>query len=174
LNSFGQTGYAKTAGKDNGAVSTPMKVASLSGKNVTSLDGGAHHSAAVTQDGKCYIWGRIDGGQLGIKFTDAQIKDPELVRLDDREKPRICLRPTEVPEVGSAVHVGCGTEHTVVVNSEGVAYSTGFGTQGQLGLGSYDDIDTFQQIPKERVKGKKLTWSGAGGQFSIVAAPVDA
>lgn len=170
LNGFGQTGYAKTAGKDNGAVSTPTKIVTLSGKKVISMGAGANHSVAITSDGKCLVWGSIDAGQLGVKFTDAQVKDSKLIRLDDREKPRICLLPTEVPTIDSATHVGCGTDHTIVLDSEGAAYATGFGTQGQLGLGSYDDIDVFQRIP---AKEKKLIWAGCGGQFSIVAAPAD-
>ncbi|POR38947.1 Uncharacterized protein TPAR_00847 [Tolypocladium paradoxum] len=171
LNSFGQAGDAKTAGSDSGLVPFPTKIPGLCGKGVTILSGGAHHSAAVTADGQCLVWGRMDGGQLGVAFTPGQLQDETLVRCDERSKPRICLRPTAVSNVGKGLHVACGTDHTIFVNTDGHAYATGFGSEGQLGLGSDDDVDVAERIGGEGVKDKLLTWAGAGGQFSAVAAP---
>ena len=150
-----------------------MRIEGLRGKEVRSLNGGHSHSAAVTSDGKHFTWGRIDGGQLGIKFTEEQLQDEELIRRDEHDKPRICLLPTEVPIPGKATAVACGTDHTLFINDEGLVYTTGFGTMGQLGQGGYDDVSEAKELPKKPCGGRHFIWAGAGGQFSVVAAPAD-
>ncbi|RYP88202.1 hypothetical protein DL769_000300 [Monosporascus sp. CRB-8-3] len=170
LNGYCEAGYAKDAGNES-SVPAPMKIPDLRGKGVTVLDGGAHHSAAITADGQCLVWGRIDGGQLGIEFSREQLEDDTLIRRDERNRPRICLRPTAVVSIGNAVYVGCGTDHTIFVNKEGKAFGAGFGSMGQLGIASCDDAEVAEQITGKAVKDMMLTWCGAGGQFSIVAAP---
>lgn len=169
-NSFGEAGHAKTAGS-NSAFTRPMKIRDLCQKEVLVLDGGAHHSAAVTANGQCLVWGRIDDGQLGIDFTAEQIGDSTLIRCDDRDKPRICLRPTAVPIAKKVAYVACGTDHTIFIDNAGSAYATGYGFQGQLGLNSTDDLKVAQCITGRNVKDRLLTWAGAGGQFSMVAGP---
>lgn len=169
LNSFGEAGYAPTAGKDSAILPWPIKIRDLCGKGVVALSGGAHHSAALTADGQCLLWGRLDGGQLGIQFSAEQLQDTTLIRYDDREKPRICLRPLAIP--GTFTHVACGTEHTLFVSNKGEVYATGFGSEGQLGLGSERDVEIAELIKGKELKGRAMTWAGAGGQFSIVAGP---
>jgi len=109
LNSFGEAGYAKLAGSDEVLLPFPMKIPGLRGKGVVCLAGGAHHSAAVTADGQCLVWGRMDGGQLGIAFSPEQLEDTDLIRYDERKQPRICLLPTRVPGIG--VVKSCGLWH---------------------------------------------------------------
>ncbi|OAQ98570.1 hypothetical protein LLEC1_07578 [Akanthomyces lecanii] len=168
LNSYGEAGDAKTAGSDSAVLPQPIKIPALCGKGVTLLAGGAHHSAAVTSTGDCLVWGRIDGGQLGIKFSAEQIADERQIRCDERGKPRICLEPTVISTVGSVSHVACGTDHTLFISKEGHAFSSGFGSEGQLGLGTDDDAEIAQKIEGKQVKEQFLTWAGAGGQFSVV------
>ncbi|KAJ3507827.1 hypothetical protein NM208_g15908 [Fusarium decemcellulare] len=143
----------------------------LRGRGVKVLDGGAHHSAAVTADGDCLVWGRLDGGQLGIDFTPRQLQNEDLVRHDEWDKPRICLQPTKVPQIGKAVHVACGTDHTIFIDQEGKGYGTGINSSGQLGLGHDQDVNVAQEIRGHDLKGEKLSWAGAGSQFSIIAGP---
>ncbi|KAI5466488.1 putative Ran exchange factor Prp20/Pim1 [Mariannaea sp. PMI_226] len=170
LNSFGEAGYAKAAGSDDVILPHPMKIPTLSRKGVIALDGGMHHSAAITNDGQCLMWGRMDGGQLGINFIAKQLEDETIIRRDEYGKARICLRPTLVPGIGHVVNVACGTDHTIFINQMGHGYSTGFGTVGQLGLGTEDDETVAKCLQGKQVKGKRLTWAGAGGQFSMVAS----
>ncbi|KAI0004422.1 regulator of chromosome condensation [Xylariaceae sp. FL0662B] len=173
LNRFGQAGYAKEAGSDNICLPYPMKIAGLAGKGVAVLSGGADHSAAVTADGQCLVWGRIDGGQLGVELDDEQLQDDTLTRRDDRGHPRICLRPVAVPNIGAAAYVSCGTGHTIFVSTEGRAYGAGFGSLGQLGIASNDDANVAERITGAAIKNKRLTWCGAGGLFSMVATPAE-
>ncbi|TGJ77592.1 hypothetical protein E0Z10_g10679 [Xylaria hypoxylon] len=168
-NSYGQAGDPKSAGGDSAVLRAPVKIQPLCQKKVTTLAGGAHHSAAVTAGGQCFVWGRIDAGQLGVVFTPEQIQDENSIRCDDRGKPRICLRPTTVPNVEQAVDVACGTDHTLFINKSGAAYSSGFGFQGQLGLGSSDDVEVAALIKAKTVRDRCLIRTGAGGNGSIVA-----
>ncbi|KPM39872.1 hypothetical protein AK830_g6690 [Neonectria ditissima] len=170
LNGFGQAGDASSAGGNEALLPHPVKIPALSGKGVQVLDGGTHHSAAVTAGGQCLMWGRIDGGQLGIEFTQEQMEDSSHVLRDERDKPRICLRPTAVSGIDPVAHVACSTGHTVYITREGRGYATGFGSGGQLGTGSEDDADVPQLVKGKEVGDKRLVLAGAGGQFSIVAA----
>ncbi|KAH9905210.1 putative Ran exchange factor Prp20/Pim1 [Xylariomycetidae sp. FL2044] len=169
-NSFGEAGDTKTAGT-NSAIIPPIKIRSLCQKEVLVLDGGSHHSAAVTANGQCFVWGKIDYGQLGITIAPQQSQDSTLIRCDDRNEPRICLRPTVIPTVQQVAYVACGSDHTILIDQAGHAYATGYGEQGQLGLGSNDDVKVVQRITGRNVKDRLLTWAGAGGNFSIVAGP---
>ncbi|KAL7923102.1 putative Ran exchange factor Prp20/Pim1 [Trichoderma austrokoningii] len=169
-NSFGEAGDAKTAGGDSAFV-PPTKIRSLCQKNVLVMDGGAHHSAAVTANGQCLVWGKIDYGQLGIAFTPEQIQDSTLIRCNDRNEPRICLRPTMVPTVQKVVHVACGSDHTLLVDQAGDAYATGYGDQGQLGFNSSDDVAVVRRITGRNLQNRRFTWAGANGNFSTVAGP---
>ncbi|CRK12469.1 hypothetical protein BN1708_010509 [Verticillium longisporum] len=171
LNSFGEAGDPDTAGTNSAVLPYPMKIRTLAGKGITCIDGGAHHSAAVTPDGECFMWGRMDGGQLGFTFTPEQLQDAAQVRFDERNKPAICLRPAAVPHVGLVSHVACGTDHTIFITRDGDAYATGFGSQGQLGLNSEEDVEVAQRVKGRDADEAVLTWAGAGGQFSIVSAP---
>ncbi|KAJ6780383.1 hypothetical protein PWT90_03527 [Aphanocladium album] len=174
LNSFGEAGYSKGAGGDSSLLPYPMKVADLCGKQIELIAGGAHHSAAVSRSGELLVWGRMDGGQLGIEFTPDQLSDATLIRRDERNNPRICLRPTRVPHIGVAAYVACGTDHTIFVNREGKAFSTGIGTCSQLGLGSDDDVDVAKAVRMEKgQQDRVLCWAGAGGQFSMLGSVHD-
>lgn len=170
---WGLNGYGEAGNYAGGAATLPhpMKIAGLAGKGVVMVDGGAHHSVAVTGEGACFVWGRIDGGQLGWDFSAEQLADEGLVVRDERDRPRICTRPVAVPHIGEAVWASCGTEHTIFVTRDGRALSTGFGTMGQLGLGGDGDVHVAQVIDGKAVRKRVLTWSGCGGQYSMVAGP---
>lgn len=170
LNNFGQAGHAASAGGDEPFRPDATRIDALCGRNVVLLTGGGSHSAAVTASGECLVWGRMDGGQLGVEFTPEQLADENVFRRDERGQPRICLVPTPVPGLGRVTHVGCGTDHTIFINDEGKAFSAGFGTQNQLGLGREEDVFVATQIRGKAVAEEKLVWAGAGGNFSAIAA----
>ncbi|KAI8627277.1 regulator of chromosome condensation 1/beta-lactamase-inhibitor protein II [Xylariaceae sp. FL1651] len=170
-NSYGKAGDPVTVGGDSPFLRSPVKIRHLYQKEVTMLAGGAYHSAAVTAGGQCFVWGRVDAGQLGVAFTAEQIQDENHIRCDDRGRPRICLRPTAVPNIEQASHVACGLDHTVFIDRSGAAYSSGFGSQGQLGLGSStDDVEVATLIVAKAVKNKVLIRAEAAGNYSIIAA----
>lgn len=87
LNNVGQTGITKGAGEEEAVVSGPQRIKSLTGKDMKMVAGGMHHSVCVTESGECLVWGRIDGGQLGIDIPPALLDDPTKVLRDGRQKP---------------------------------------------------------------------------------------
>ena len=171
LNSFGETGLSEDVGEDTGTVLHPAPIKSLQqhGK-VVQLQGGAHHTVAVTEAGECLVWGRLDGYQLGLKFDT--IPDPDVIK-DVKNKPRILKVPTHVPGI-NAKWVAAGSDHTIAITTEGKAYSWGFSAGYQTGQGSTDDVEIAKLIDNTAVRDKKLNWAGAGGQFSVLTAPADA
>ena len=173
LNSFGATGIAEGAGEDSASVFVPSKVPGLSNADdpVVFMCGGQHHSIAITETGTPLVFGRLDGLQTGLDIstipTDSIIYDEATP-----PRPRILIVPTAIPGVGKAVYASAGTDHTIIINEDGKAWSWGISVTYQTGLGTTDDIVHPTMIDNTAVRWKKLTWSGCGGQFSMLAAPV--
>ncbi|KAL4888528.1 regulator of chromosome condensation 1/beta-lactamase-inhibitor protein II [Aspergillus ambiguus] len=169
LNSFGETGIRANAGDDEAAILHPAVVDSLSGKDITQICGGAHHSIAATKDGQCLIWGRLDGFQTGLKIDT--LADDAVIK-DERGRPRILIEPTPVPGV-KAIHVAAGSDHSLAIDAEGRPWSWGFSATYQTGQGTSDDIEVATIVENTAVRGKKLNWAGAGGQFSVFTEPAN-
>ncbi|KAH6888164.1 regulator of chromosome condensation 1/beta-lactamase-inhibitor protein II [Thelonectria olida] len=175
INGFGQAGDPLSAGEHEAMLPYPRKIAGLGGRGVHTIAAGEHHSAAVTDDGKCLVFGRIDGGQLGVEFTQRQLQDESHILLDERNKPRICIRPTPVTGIGAVADVACNTGHTVFIAKDGTGYATGLGSEGQLGNGREDDAETPQRFKGlHSLYRRRLVLAGAGAGFSIVAARANA
>ena len=170
LNSYGETGLTRGLGEDEGSVLAPGILHSLKGKGkVTCIRGGAHHSVAVTEKGECLVWGRVDAFQTGIKIDT--LPEDDLVR-DSMDHPRILSVPTRVPGF-SAAFATAGSDHCIAISKDGRAFSWGFSQGFQTGQGTDDDIECATQIDNTAVRGKRLVWAGAGGQFSMIAGLAD-
>ena len=171
-NSMGMTGHRAGAGDDNASVYVPAKVESLNRPNdpVTQITGGAHHSIAVTQNGSCLVWGEVKAYQLGLDISTVPEDD---IILDSKGEPGIVIEPTFVPQVIGAKHVGAGTDHNIAINANDEPFSWGFSLAYQTGQGTTDEIKMPTRIENTAIRGKKITWSGAGGQYSIIAGPAD-
>ncbi|RAK98036.1 RCC1 domain-containing protein [Aspergillus ibericus CBS 121593] len=167
LNSFGETGIRAGAGDDEAAIVHPTVVDSLSGKNITQICGGAHHSLAVANDGECLVWGRLDGYQTGLKIDNLP---EEAVIKDERGRPRILIEPKPVPGI-KANAVAAGSDHSLAIDVDGRPWSWGFSATYQTGQGTQYDIEVATVIENTAVRGKRLNWAGAGGQFSVFTEP---
>ncbi|EQC36619.1 hypothetical protein SDRG_06059 [Saprolegnia diclina VS20] len=92
--------------------------------NVTKLALGQDHSAAVDDNGRVYMWGRGEKGQLGLGESKLQADAPTL--LETLEDVKI-------------VDISCGVTHTAAVDAEGRVFTWGFGgsamSDNALGLG---------------------------------------
>ncbi|KAL1390930.1 ran exchange factor Prp20/Pim1 [Phyllosticta capitalensis] len=173
LNNFGETGIPDNAGEDDAVILKPTKVESLSGMNIKMIAGGGHHSAAITEEGDCLVWGRLDGYQMGIAMDTLKAKSEDEVVKDEHNRPRILKVPTALPTVKPASFISCGTDHNIAITKEGKAYAWGFSANYQTGLGTDDDVEVATMIDNTAVREKKLNWAGAGGQYSILTAPAD-
>lgn len=167
LNSYGETGIAKDIGEGGESdVHHPAVLESLKGKGkVTTIEGGSHHTVAVTDKGELLVWGRLDGAQLGLDVSKLPEED---VIKDSAGRPRILAVPTQVPNI-KAVHAAAGSDHCVAIAEDGKVWAWGFSTTYQTGLGTDEDVEIATQIDNTAVRGKKLVWAGAGGQFSVIA-----
>lgn len=164
LNSFGETGIRENAGDDEAAVLHPTVVNSLSGKDITQLAGGAHHSLAVNKEGNCLVWGRLDGFQTGLKVDSLP---DDVVIKDERDRPRILMEPTPVPNIKASV-VAAGSDHSLAIDVDGRPWSWGFSATYQTGQGTDDDMELATIVDSKAIRGKKLNWAGAGGQYSVL------
>ena len=169
LNSFGATAIREGAGDDEAAIVHPTVVQSLSNRNITQLCGGSHHSIARTAEGECLVWGRLDGFQSGLKV---QTLADDAVIKDERGRPRILIDPTAVPGINAKV-VSAASDHSLAIDADGRAWSWGFSATYQTGQGTQDDVEVATIIDNTAVRGKKLNWAGAGGQFSVFTEPAN-
>lgn len=114
-NEFGQLG----TGERGDTLLSPTRIPALAGLVVVSMSCGDRHSAAVTNIGAVYTWGCGTDGQCG--HGDFQ----------DTARPRL----VEALAHTTVVSVHCGHNFTMAVTNQGVVYSWGNNTYGQLGNG---------------------------------------
>ncbi|CCK72152.1 uncharacterized protein KNAG_0J00690 [Huiozyma naganishii CBS 8797] len=76
-NSFAQLGHSSTANYDeNACCAVPRRIRfpgfpTTSGPRITSVSCSRIHSAAISQDGQCYLWG-LNVGQMGTSASSAE------------------------------------------------------------------------------------------------------
>ena len=103
----------------------PTAIALLERLVVVDVAAGTHHSAAITESGQLYTWGRGSYGQLGHGDTEGK------------------TAPTVVSSIqGQCYRVSCGDCHTVVVTDDGEVFSFGSGEDGQLGHDNHNSYST--------------------------------
>ncbi|KAF2262633.1 RCC1/BLIP-II [Lojkania enalia] len=171
-NNYGETAHTGNAGEDNASVSTARVAQALEGCKVVSIEGGLHHNLAVTSEGEVLVWGRCDGSQTGLRMDELNaIEDEEvLLKTETTNKPKILIRPTAVPNLKNIATAATGPEHSIVIDTNGKAYSWGFSANYQTGQGTDDDIEVPTLIDNSAVRDQKLVWAGAGGQYSMLAS----
>lgn len=99
---------------------------------------GGTHTAALTNLGRVYVWGRGDSGQLGI--GSAWLKDTDDNGLLGVSRPHL----VEGFNGEKVVQVACGAFHSAAVTEQGHVYIWGKEDYGMLGVGQTSD----QQTPK--------------------------
>ncbi|KAG0632850.1 regulator of chromosome condensation 1/beta-lactamase-inhibitor protein II [Tuber brumale] len=161
LNQYGQCGIyePQRTGEDSTVIPIPTVVQRLAGYAIVQISAGEHHSTALTESGELLVWGRLDGGQLGI--DPAALSADDCVR-DARGNPRYLRTPHAVP----------GIRFSTI----GTSISWGFSGSYQTGLGpdADDEIMTPTKIENTATRGVRMTFAAAGGQFSILAGvPAD-
>ncbi|KAK3316485.1 regulator of chromosome condensation 1/beta-lactamase-inhibitor protein II [Apodospora peruviana] len=167
LNNYAELGVRAEAGSDGGYIMKPQMIESLADYEITSIAGGEHHSVACTEDGKLLTWGRIDGHQVG---QPKETFNEDNTIYDDRSNPRILVEPTVVAGLEDVVQVAAGTDNSFAITSEGKVYSWGFSANYQTGQGKTDDIETPILIDNSAIRGRKIIFAGAGGQYSVLGA----
>ncbi|MEM7790714.1 MAG: hypothetical protein AAF546_04865 [Verrucomicrobiota bacterium] len=98
---------------------TVAPVSGLEGLEIVKIASGQNDGAAITSDGKLYMWGPNDHGQLG---------------LGDRKQRRKAVL-VELPSSEKVVDVSIGGAHTLILTRSGKVYATGNNKLGTLGVG---------------------------------------
>lgn len=138
-----------------------MRFAGLLDKQFTAVFSGcaAAHFVLVDVEGVAYGIGRNDNGQL----SRADLKS--------RKHP-VKFHLPGISEGERVVHAACGRQHTLLVTSEGRAFSVGTNAFGQLGNGSKTELKKPEvtewqvvQLPSD----EKTICAAAGAEFSAFA-----
>lgn len=128
---------------------TPTKIPTLSDKCIVKIFCGATYSAAITQNGELYTWGRGTYGRLGHGTSDDKFS-PVLVQA---------LKGHNVIDVA----LGTGDSHTLCVTEEGLLFAWGDGDFGKLGNGTING----SQLPLQIESLSRIIRVYSGAQFSV-------
>ncbi|KAM9388277.1 X-linked retinitis pigmentosa GTPase regulator [Phaethornis superciliosus] len=124
-----ESGAIFTFGKSRFAEDIPSK---FWFKNDTPvlISCGDEHTAIVTGNGKLYMFGSNNWGQLGLGSKNT-VSKPTCVKALKPEKTKLAV---------------CGRNHTLVYTEKGNVYAAGGNSEGQLGLGDTEERTTFHVI----------------------------
>lgn len=142
----GRLGHGDFTSRDE-----PTLVQGLVGKQVVHIACGGSYSAAITDIGELYTWGRGTYGRLGHGNSEDQNLPLYITSL----------RWHAITDMAC----GSGDAQTLAVTNEGFLFSWGDGDYGKLGRGGSDSckvprlIDKLDGIPVEKVY--------CGAQFSV-------
>ena len=124
----------------------------LSEKNIVQISAGILHTVAIDEEGRVYICGNNEYGQLGDGTTTNSVLP-------------ICISDKENELKGKKIiSISAGEGHTVAIDEEGKAYTWGFNYYGQLG----DGTTTNSVLPicisdkENELKGKRIVDISAG------------
>eukprot|EP00523_Entomoneis_sp_CCMP467_P009017 CAMPEP_0168727528 /NCGR_PEP_ID=MMETSP0724-20121128/5223_1 /TAXON_ID=265536 /ORGANISM="Amphiprora sp., Strain CCMP467" /LENGTH=554 /DNA_ID=CAMNT_0008774361 /DNA_START=6 /DNA_END=1667 /DNA_ORIENTATION=+ len=170
-----------------GSNSTPQHIWEMPGE-VISIASGGDWAAAILKDRTIVTWGMGQSGEMGRSkdmkgITKKEGKfdlSPEWYKGEDGKIDEHIVRTNfmkpQPPRFNwgspkkTAVTIGCGLYHMVVVAREpGAAatnvYSTGLNKQGQLGHG--DQVDRHELTLIKKLEGKNIAQVGGGEHFSL-------
>nr|XP_038026743.1 X-linked retinitis pigmentosa GTPase regulator isoform X2 [Anas platyrhynchos] len=124
-----ESGAVFTFGKSSFAENVPSKFWFKNDKPV-HISCGDEHTAVVTGNGKLYMFGSNNWGQLGLGSKNT-VSKPTCVKALKPEKAKLAV---------------CGRNHTLVYTEKGNVYAAGGNSEGQLGLGDTEERTTFHLI----------------------------
>ncbi|TVY31548.1 Protein pim1 [Lachnellula occidentalis] len=164
LNGFAQCGTESDQDDTSPTISKPTIIEGLQGEAIKQIVGGAHHSIAVTTDGKVLVWGSCQNNQSGV---DLSTLPDDAIYKEENGRVRYISKPTVVPGI-DGVAVAAGPDNGAAITSDGKVYTWGFNANYQTGQGPVADIPVATVVDNTAVRGKKLVSVGLGGQFGVL------
>ncbi|MFY0563436.1 MopE-related protein [Archangium lansingense] len=141
---WGQNANAQIGdGTTGGTRTTPVQVNIPGG--AVAIAAGWYHSLALSADGKVWVWGRNNTGQVGNGGTTNQ------------------TTPFAVTLTGTASGIAGGGAHSLARTADGKVWAWGQNTFGQLGDGTSTTRFTPVQVPSL----SNIASIAAGGYFSL-------
>ncbi|XP_041822500.1 retinitis pigmentosa GTPase regulator b isoform X5 [Chelmon rostratus] len=124
-----ESGAVFTFGKSKFADNIPSKFW-LKNDVPLKIACGDEHTALITENGKLFMFGSNNWGQLGLG-SKATVNKPTCVKALKSERVHL---------------VACGRNHTLICTAEGKVLASGGNSEGQLGLGDCEERTSFQTI----------------------------
>nr|XP_026694983.1 probable E3 ubiquitin-protein ligase HERC1 isoform X2 [Ciona intestinalis] len=140
---YGKLGIGGTSAK-----TSPTKIEVLSRVGIKKISCGAQFTAALTWDGKLFMFGQ----------------DRMCGNCETRTSPS--FNPQVVTALSShhIIDISVGAEHTIALTSKGIVYTWGSNTDGQLGLGHTNHVQEPTLV--ESLSGKNIRQISAGRTHS--------
>ncbi|KAL1490785.1 hypothetical protein ABEB36_013422 [Hypothenemus hampei] len=140
VNTDSQIGYhAIRAGHPMEIIYYPQPI-SLPFKNPTTskiikLSAGRAHLMVLTSDEGVFLLGNNAYGQCGRKIISDEnyLKSNLVHHIEDIEGKRI-------------IDIQCGQDHSMLLAEDGSVYSSGWGADGQTGLGHFRNTEEFSRV----------------------------
>lgn len=151
---WGWNGAGQVVGAYSEAVSSPTRVQITKeedGGGVMAVSGGLQHSAAISDTGQLYTWGKGIHGRLGH---------------DNEHDYR---RPTLVEALAAkrVTRVSCGAYHTAAITSRGEMWTWGRGDHGQLGHGDTSNRLQPTLVEVFRADNQKISLISCGTMHTL-------
>ncbi|XP_035533289.1 retinitis pigmentosa GTPase regulator b [Morone saxatilis] len=128
-NGIPESGAVFTFGKSKFADNIPSKFW-LKNDVPIKIACGDEHTALITENGKLFMFGSNNWGQLGLG-SKVTVNKPTCVKALKSEKVQL---------------VACGRNHTLICTAQGKVFASGGNSEGQLGLGDCEERTAFQRI----------------------------
>ena len=130
LNTSGQLGNSSTTSVSSLSLA---QMTIPSGKTPSKIACGDNHTIVLMTDNTIYGTGLNTSGQLGNNSTSSVSS--------------LSLAQMTIPVGKTPSQIFCGSNHTIVLMTDGTLYGTGLNTSGQLGINSTSSVDALTLIP---------------------------
>uniref|UniRef100_A0A7E4UQR8 Protein pim1 n=1 Tax=Panagrellus redivivus TaxID=6233 RepID=A0A7E4UQR8_PANRE len=153
----------------------------------TDIFAGGFWTMARAEDGRIFVCGLNNYGQLGIPLpADLKSEGAEGDDLEEQNRRLIVDRLIPSPAFSADkkwTHIG-GVKHTIARNDDGEVYGMGLNTDNELGLGTYqgkDDQEHWRYLTHQRIElpegvkiagiaatlGATIAWTETGDAYAF-------
>ncbi|KAI1315982.1 hypothetical protein EDD11_010564 [Mortierella claussenii] len=164
LNTYGQCGNEDPKTENIPSVTV---IDALQSETTIDIQGGEHHTIALTKDGKLYGFGRSDSHQLGLGYTEEPGSE------DTSTHKKAIRHPTVIPGLPSVKAISVGGNHTLALTQTGDVYAWGFGEMLACGNGEEEDVEKPLKLTGQQIEKCRVLKVAAGGQHSVILAVQD-
>ncbi|KAI7830474.1 regulator of chromosome condensation 1/beta-lactamase-inhibitor protein II [Gamsiella multidivaricata] len=164
LNTYGQCGNEDPKLENIPSVAS---IEALELETIIDIQGGEHHTIALSKDGKLYGFGRSDSHQLGLGYTEAPGSE------DPSSHKKAIRHPTLIPGLPSIKAISVGGNHTLALTQTGEVYAWGFGEMLACGNGEEEDVEKPLKLTGQQIEKCRVLKVAAGGQHSAILAVLE-
>ncbi|KAF9349036.1 hypothetical protein BGX26_012621 [Mortierella sp. AD094] len=164
LNTYGQCGNEDPKTENIPSVAL---IDGLRSETIADVQGGEHHTIALTKEGKLYGFGRSDSHQLGLGYTEEPGSE------DSSSHKKAIRHPTLITGLPSIKAISVGGNHTLALTQTGDVYAWGFGEMLACGNGEEEDVEKPLKLTGQQIEKCRVIKVAAGGQHSVILAVLE-